>query len=115
MNRKVKKIFTNTRVIILLVFLVLAVVAIHPNPYKKGVAIRNVISNSSANMAGIPSPKPNMPPMRRESITAINNKVINDIGDYTNAIENLKLNASTQIRTNKGLYRLIAKEETITI
>jgi len=115
MDRKVKKIFTNVRVIILLVFLVLAVVAIRPNPYKKGVAIRNVISDSSANLAGIPSPKPNMPPMSRESITSINNKVINNLEDYTNAVENLKVNASIQIRTNKGLYRLIAKEETITI
>ncbi len=53
MNRKVKKIFTNTRVIILLVFVVLAIVARHPNPYKEGVAIRTVISNSSANLAGI--------------------------------------------------------------
>ena len=79
MNRKLKKIFTNTRVIILLVFLILAVVAMHPNPYKKGVAIRNVISHSSANMAGIPRPKPNMAPMRRESIITINNRVINNM------------------------------------
>ena len=115
MNRKAKKIFTNTRVIILLVFLVLAIVAIHPNPYKKGVAIRNVISNSSANIAGIPNPKPNMPPMGRESIIAINNKVINDIGGYTKAIENLKPNASIQLKTNKNTYRLIVKENLETI
>ncbi len=111
MNRKVKKIFTNTRVIILLVFLVLAIVAIRPNPYQKGVAIRNVISNSSANLAGIPSPKPNMPPMSRESIIAINNKIINNVEDYSNAIENLNPNVSIQIRTNKGLYRLITREK----
>jgi len=110
MNRKIKKVFTNVRVIILLVFLVLAVVAMHPNPYKKGVAIRNVISNSSANIAGVQSPKPNIPPMSREVILAVNNRVINDVEDYSNAIENLKINASVQVRTDKGLYRLVTKE-----
>ncbi len=111
MNRKVKKIFTNVRVIILLVFLVLAAVAMHPNPYKKGVAVRNVISNSSANSAGIQSPKPNIAPMSREVITAINNKIVNDMEEYSNAIVNLKPNMSIQVRTNKNLYRLIVQEE----
>jgi preprotein translocase subunit SecD len=111
MNRKVKKIFTNTRVIILLVFLVLAVVAMHPNPYKRGVAIRNVITNSSANLAGVQSPKPNMAPMSREVITAINNRIITDVEDYSNAIMNLRPNMSIQVRTDEGLYRLIVKEE----
>ncbi len=111
MDRKIKKIFTNTRVIILLVFLVLAVVAIHPNPYKKGVAIRNIITNSSANLAGIQSPKPNIAPMRREVITAINNRVINDIESYSNTLTDLKPNITIQMKTNKDSYRLITKEE----
>jgi len=112
MNRKIKKIFTNTRVIILLVFLALAIVAIHPNPYKKGVAIRNVITNSSANLAGIQSPKPNIAPMSREAIIAINNKVINNVEDYSNSLKDLKPNITIQIKTNKDTYRLITKEKT---
>ena len=58
MNNKIKKIFTNVRVIILLIFLVLAIVAINPSPGATGVVIRNVISNSSAAEAGIPQPAP---------------------------------------------------------
>ena len=115
MNRKVKSIFTNVRVIILLVCLILAVVAMHPNPYNKGVAIRNVLSNSSANLAGIQSPTPNIAPMSREVIIAINNKVINDVEDYYKSIENIKVNSSLQIKTNKNTYRLIIKEKTETI
>jgi preprotein translocase subunit SecD len=115
MNRTAKKIFTNARVIVLLVFLVLAIVAIRPNPYNNGVAIRTVLSNSSANLAGIESPKPNMPPMSRETITSINNKIINNMEDYSNAIENLEIGASMQVRTNKNVYRLIVKEKTETI
>ncbi len=112
MDRKVKKIFTNLRVIILLIFIVLAVVAMHPNPYKKGVAIRNVIVNSSASLGGIQSPKPNVAPMSREVILAVNNKVINNVEDYFNAVENIKVNLSVQIKTNKGAYRLVPKEST---
>ena len=112
MDRKVKKIFTNLRVLILLIFIVLAVVAMHPNPYKKGVAIRNVIVNSSASLGGIQSPKPNVAPMSREVILAVNNKVINNVEDYFNAVENIKVNLSVQIKTNKGAYRLVPKEST---
>ena len=111
MNRKVKKIFTNTRIVILLICLVLALVAIHPNPNNKGVAIRNVISNSSANLGGVQSPKPNIAPMSREVIEAINNKVINDVGDYSDAVNNLKANVIIQVRTNKELYRLLVREK----
>jgi len=110
MSRKIKKIFTNVRVLLLVVFLVLAIVAIHPNPYKKGVAIRNVISNSSANLAGIQSPKPNMAPMSRESIIAVNNKIVKGLEDYSNAVSVVKANISLQIKTDKGTYRLIPKE-----
>lgn len=111
MNRKLKKIFTNVRIIILLIFLVLAVAAIHPNPYKNGVAIRNVITNSSANLAGIQSPKPNIAPMRREVIIAVNNRIVKDMEDYSNTIKDLKPNISIQLKTNKDNYRLITKEK----
>lgn len=108
---KAKKIFTNVRVIIVLICLFLAIIALHPNPSKQGVAIRNVIFNSSANLAGIQSPKPNMAPMSREVVTSINNKVISNMGDYSKALENLNPNASISIKTNKGAYRLILKEK----
>lgn len=115
MGRKVKKIFKNTRIMILLAFLVFAIVAIHPNPNNTGVAIRNVIVNSSANLAGIQSPKPNMAPMGREVITAINNRAIKNMEEYYNAIEKIKINSSIQVKTNHGLYRLITREKTETI
>ena len=55
---KVKKIFINLRVIIFLAVILFAVVAINPQPFNKGVTIRNVMINSSASLAGIESPKP---------------------------------------------------------
>ena len=65
---KLKKIFTRLRVIIALVAVILAVVAIYPNPWVDGVAIRSIELNSSASLAGIESPKPTASPMTKENI-----------------------------------------------
>jgi len=111
MNSKVKKIFTNFRVMLLLLFLVLAIVSIHPNPDAKGVAIRSVMSNSSASLAGIESPKPTTRPMAREVILAIDQKLIKSLDDYYSYISTLDINESVQIRTNKGIYTLVTQPE----
>ncbi|MFH0868560.1 MAG: hypothetical protein V1831_04575, partial [Candidatus Woesearchaeota archaeon] len=110
MNLKLKKIFTNVRVIILLVAIVLAVVAISPRPGIEGVVIRNVITNSSATEAGIRQPLPTVKPVNRERILAIDNIPINSIEEYYDYINALTSNQSVQIKTNKGLYRLMTRE-----
>ena len=113
MNYKLKKIFTNVRVIILLVFLVLAIVAINPKPWINGVAINNVETNSSAAEAGIQKPAPSVKPVNRERLLAIDNKPIGNIEEYYNYVNSLNLNQSIQIKTTKQLYRLRAKEDGI--
>ena len=113
MNYKLKKIFTNVRVIILLILLVLAVVAINPKPWIKGVAINNVETNSSAAEAGIQKPAPSVKPVNRERLLAIDNKPIGNIEEYYNYVNALEPNQSVQIKTTKGLYRLRAKEDGI--
>jgi len=110
-----KKIFTNLRIIILLAVILLAVIAINPHPFNKGVAIRNVIMNSSANLAGIESPKPTATPMSKEIIISINNKPINNLNDYYSFEAELKPNRTVSVKTNKGTYRLITKYRTETI
>ena len=74
---KIKKIFTNLRIILALVAVILAVVSIHPNPWVEGVAIRSIELNSSANLAGIENPKPTSAPMSKERIISMNN-IINE-------------------------------------
>ena len=112
---KAKKIITHWRVILALIFIVLAIVAIHPNPFAKGVTIRAVVTNSSASIAGIQSPKPTTSPMSRERIIAMNNVPINTLEDYYNFIATLKVNRTVHIKTNKNLYRLVTKSEIETI
>lgn len=111
MNYRLKKIITNPRVIILLVLLVLAVVAINPRPGADGVVIGHVITNSSASEAGIQKPVPTTRPVDRERILAIDNKAIKNVEDYYNYINALGVNQSVQFKTNKGLYRLITRED----
>lgn len=111
MNYKIKKIFTNPRVIILIIFLLLSAVAINPQPFNKGIAIKNVITNSSASLAGITQTKPNLRPTARERILEINNKPIKNVKEYYDIVNELKPNQSMQIKTNKGLYRLTTREE----
>ena len=113
MNSKIKKIVKNWRVILALVFLILAYVSINggilPNFWNQGVAIRTVTINSSASLAGIESPKPSAQPLSREVILSINNQPIKDISDYYDITTDLEINRTVQIKTNKKLYRLTTK------
>ena len=96
---KLKRSIRNIRIIVLLVFLVLALVAIHPNPWANGLAIRNVVRNSSASIAGIESPTPNVPPMNRERVLMINNKPIDSEKDYFDFVNTLEVNRTFTIKT----------------
>ncbi len=109
MNHKIKRLLTSVRVIILLAFLLLAAVAIHPDPSADGVAIRSVALNSSASIAGMQSPKPTSTPMSKERIISINSQKILDISDFESFEASIEANRSYTITTNKGAYKLKAK------
>ena len=102
-----KKLIKNVRIIILLVFIVLALVAIRPNPDNDGMSIRSVMKNSSASLAGIENPKPTATPMSRERIVYINKKPVVTEQDYYSAISDLVPNSTLQLTTNKKSYRLV--------
>jgi len=106
---KTKKLLLNWRVILVLVFLVFAVITINYNPGVEGVAIRSVMVNSSAALAGVESPPPNSLPRTRERILSINNIPITNVADYFEAVENLEPNMTVQIKTNERFYRLTTK------
>lgn len=107
---KIKRMLTNLRIIIFLVFVLLMLFAIRPTPWNEGVMIKSVVKNSSAALAGIQNPKPNLPPLSREVIISMNNKPIQDVQDYYAFVKGLRINQTVQIRTNKGLYKLVTKE-----
>lgn len=104
-----KKIFTNTRVIVLLVFIVLSIIAIQPRFGSDGAAIRGVTKDSAASIAspgGIQSPKAGVSPTSREVITAINNVPITSAKAYYDFVEGVESNRTLLITTSKNTYRL---------
>ncbi len=105
----IKKIFHNWKIWLLILCLVFALIALHPNPFAKGVAIRSVVKDSAAYAAGVPSPKPNAPPMSREVITAINNIPITNVNDYAKVMISLTPNTTLSIKTTSSIYRVVVK------
>ncbi len=107
---KLKRVFTNIRVIAFLVFVLFMLFAIRPTPWNEGVMIKSVMKNSSAALAGIQNPPPTAPPLVKEVILSMNNKPIKDVADYFSFVKGLRVNQTVQIKTNKGLYKLVTKE-----
>ncbi|MFH1642913.1 MAG: hypothetical protein ABIC04_08525 [Nanoarchaeota archaeon] len=113
MTRKIKKLFTNMKMIVLLIVILFALVAIHPNPWNTGVNVRNVVSNSTANLVGLENPKPGTQPMSKEKIQTINNKPILKLQDYYDQAEKFEPNLTIHLKTTKATYLIIPKEKVI--
>jgi preprotein translocase subunit SecD len=106
----IKRVFTNLRIVIFLVFVLFMLFAIRPAPWNEGVMIKSVAKNSSAALAGIQNPKPEATPLAREVILSINNKPITDVQDYYAFVKTLRINQTIQVKTTKGLYKLVTRE-----
>ena len=94
----------SIRVIILILFILIALIAIHPSTNNEGVSIRSVDTNSSAAFAGI-SVALNAQPTSYERILEINGNKINSLSDYSSAIESDE--EKLFITTNRGSYTLL--------
>ena len=106
---KIKKMFTSVRILLLIFILVVSIVAIHPKPSNEGVAIRSVVKESAANLAGIQSPKERATPISKEKIIAINNQPIKNEQDYYKFVSTLQANQTITIRTDQKTYPLTVK------
>lgn len=104
-----KKIFTNYKVILLIIIVLISLWAIQPRFNNEGVVIRSVIKESAANLAGIPIPNPKTPPISREKIISINNNLITNEKEYYQHIAKLVPNQTITIKTNKAVYQLNVK------
>ena len=112
---KLKKFFTDFRIIMALFVLVVAIFIVHSNPWNYGVTIRSVLPNSSAYLAGMRGPLATQPPMSRERIIMINNIPIRDINDFYSVVGNLSPNMSLLVKTNKAVYKLVTKPKIVRI
>lgn len=87
----------------------MAIVAIRPNPWIDGVAIRSVTKDSAAALAGFQNPKSSVTPMGREVIHYINNVPIKNTADYDDATSKLIANTTVVIKTNRDMYKVVIK------
>lgn len=107
-----KKFFTNTRIVILIAFILLAIIAIHPKIDDSGVAIRGVIKDSavtSATPEPMESPKAGSTPTSREILYSINNKKINSPEEYYAFTNTLEPNKTLLLKTNKNTYKVVTR------
>jgi preprotein translocase subunit SecD len=112
---KIKKIFTNWKVLLLIVFLVLAIVAIHPASSRADhLAIRGVVKNSAAQESGIVT-TPTSTPTSKELLLELNGKKITTLDDYYEFQSTLQINDTVRVKTEASLYKLIVQPETETI
>lgn len=106
MKATLKK-FIKLRIIILLIFLIISLIAINPQLSTEGAAIKYVIKGSPAESAGITTPKTGISPTHKEIIKYVNNIKIKDVKDYYEKISLYEYNTTLTIRTNKNVYRVV--------
>src|SRR3989338_780228 len=105
-----KDLFLNTRMIILIVALVMALIAINPQFDTSGVAIRGIVKDSAAAFAAIEAPKDNTAPTALEVIKAIDNQPIETLADYHRIVSSIGPNESFTVQSDRGFYTLFSDQ-----
>jgi preprotein translocase subunit SecD len=98
---KLRKIFTNTRVIIVLLVVLFGIIAINPQLNVSGVTIRNVARDSPAYNAGVTSVVPNAAPTSKERILTLNSVKITSVEQYYQLVKDVPENATITLTTSK--------------
>jgi len=102
---KLKK-FLKFRVLFLLFWIIISIIAINPSFNTNGVAIKGIEQNSTALSAGMIFDS-STTLTNLEKITAINGKEINDLDDYSKLINNINNSEVLRIQTNKKEYVML--------
>jgi preprotein translocase subunit SecD len=104
---KLKQIVKKTRVVILIIFLVLSLIAIQFHVVGNGgIAVRSITKDSAAMIAGMQNPSSTQP-MAREVIVSMNNKHIKNVQDYYDFVSELRINQSISVKTTKKSFCLV--------
>lgn len=99
MSSKFKQIFTNWRVIMLVVFLLFSIWFIRPNFQNEGAAVRFIVRNSSAAIGGMHGPLETDRPMMYEVITDVNGNKIRTADDFNRIVEKLDVGDVVRIKS----------------
>ncbi len=115
-----KSIIMRPRFIILIVALLLSLLSISPDfsvllGDSEGVAIKNVLPNSSASYAGMQASGQDVAVTQYEYITEIGGEHIEGLSDYYAKIAELKPGQIVTITTNENVYTLQVDNETASL
>lgn len=99
MKRKARQLFTNWRIIVLLIFLVCSIILIRPSLEPEGVAIRAIEKDSAAYNADMMSPNPRDKPMLREIILKVNGVKVQDVDHFYELTSDLEPEDLVRIET----------------
>lgn len=115
MASKLKKIFTNWQVLLLIFVVVMALTSIFTaNPsnwFSEGVNIDSVQSNSSASIAGMASPTSGTHPLHQERVQEVNGQEIQTIEQFYSSLSTLNAGETVTITTDLTDYVILVNEE----
>ncbi|MBT3395005.1 hypothetical protein HOA59_02280 [archaeon] len=106
----ISKIFKKTRVLILLFFVIISIVAINPQFNAHGVIIKGIQEDSQASFAGFVPPTSDTSPTNYERVLEINDATIKNLADYTNKISQIQIDETIKITTDRSEYTLLKTE-----
>jgi len=96
-----KTLFSSWKVWLLLIFVVLALIAISPNPFASGVEILTVEDNSTAEVNGLAA---------GIIIKSLGGDAVSDTADYSSAIGKYSAGDIITFNTDKGPFKVLAEE-----
>ena len=109
---KIRKIFTNWRVLLLITFLVISVLSIKPQIFgAEGVEIHSMQANSSLAQAGLIIPA-EVQPTARERILSVNDIPTPTVDEYYAVQAQLHPNMTVRIQTDKQSYTILTSAGT---
>ncbi len=104
-SQKIKDIFSNFRVLTLIFFIFISIIAIDYNFGEKGVVINGVVPGSIAQSAGIDFDSQE-DLSNFEEIISINYQEVQDINNFYEIVSVLEKNKSFILETNKNIYSI---------
>lgn len=101
-SSKLKRIVKDIRVLVLLAFIIIAFIALNPNPWREGISIKSVEKGSVADDAGIKA---------GSHVIAVGNEKVSTVEDFLRLTSGLNVNDTVFIETDSAFYKLTVRPE----
>ncbi len=116
MKFSLKSVLLNWRVLLLIVFLVLSVLAIRPQLFgHEGAVVRRVAPTSAAYLGGFQNPSSSVAPVAKERLISINGEPISNAEQYYNLESQLRPNSTVKLETSARSYTLVVPASNKTV